>query len=228
MEIAIVEDEISCCKQLKTTLKNWGIKHNIMITISCHETGEKLLSESFQKYQLIFLDISLPKISGMETAKRLRQYAYKNHIIFVTSHNEYVYEGYHVRALDFILKPITPQKIENSLNPILHELKSSTYILRTATSLEKIPYVSIIAFVTQGHYVEIITKHDIYRQKIPLKLLKQLLPEDFVQCHRTVIVNINHVLKLDGKTLYLTNHTIYPISKQYMETVQNSFINCSI
>lgn len=228
MDIAILEDEASCCKQLESTLKSWSIKHNIMISVSCYETGKSLLSDNFRKYKLIFLDIDMPETSGMETARELRQNGYNSYIIFVTAHNEYVYEGYHVRALDYILKPITQKTLENCLNPVLHELKSSTYILRTATSIEKIPYSSIIAFATQGHYIEIITKQYTYRQKISLKVLKQLLPEDFVQCHRTLIVNINHVVKLDGKNLHLTNQSVYPISKQYMESVQNAFINCAI
>lgn len=228
MDIAIIEDEASCCKHLKSILENWSIKHSIMIAVSCYETGKALLSDSFQKYKLIFLDIDMPKISGMETAKKLRQNAYNGYIIFVTAHNEYVYEGYHVRALDYILKPITQKTLENCLNPVLHELESSAYILRTATSIEKIPYSSILAFATQGHYIEIITKQTTYRQKIPLKVLKQLLPEDFVQCHRTLIVNINHVVKLNGKNLHLTNHTVYPISKQYMESIQNAFISCIV
>lgn len=228
MDIAIIEDEASCCKQLESLLESWSIEHNIMISISCYETGIGLLSDNFQKYKLIFLDIDMPEISGMETAKELRQNGYNSYIIFVTAHNEYVYEGYHVRALDYILKPITPKALENCLNPVLHELESSTYILRTATSIEKIPYSSIIAFATQGHYIEIITKQYTYRQKISLKVLKQLLPEDFIQCHRTLIVNINHVVKLSGNNLYLTNQTVYPISKQYMESIQNAFINCTI
>ena len=228
MDIAIVEDDASCYKQLESILQSWSIKHNIMISISYYETGKELLSGTFRKYQLIFLDIDMPEISGMETARELRQNDYNSYIIFVTAHNEYVYEGYHVRALDYIIKPITPKALETCLNPVLHELESSAYILRTATSIEKIPYSSIIAFATQGHYIEIITKQNTYRQKISLKILKQLLPEDFVQCHRTVIVNINHVVKLSGKNLYLTNQTVYPISKQYMESIQNAFMNCTI
>ena len=228
MDIAIIEDEASCYKQLESALQDWSIEHDVMISISYYETGKKLLSGTFLKYQLVFLDIDMPEISGMETARELRQVGYNNYIIFVTAHNEYVYEGYHVRALDYILKPITPKALENCLNPVLHELESSVYILRTATSIEKIPYSSIIAFATQGHYIEIITKQKTYQQKISLKILKQLLPEDFVQCHRTVIVNINHVVKLCGKNLYLTNQTIYPISKQYMESIQNAFMNCTI
>lgn len=227
MKVAIVEDEIYCCKQIETALKNWGKKFNILITVSCYKTGEELLSEQFQDNDLIFLDISLLQISGMETAKRLRQNGYKNHIIFVTSHNEYVYEGYHVRALDFILKPITDSKIEKCMSPILHELNSSAYIIHTASSIEKIPYASIICFITQGHYIEIITKQQKYRQKISLKLLKQQLPEDFVQCHRTVIVNINYLEKLNGNNLYMTNNMVYPISKQYVKIVQNAFLNYS-
>lgn len=228
MKIAIVEDERSCRKQLETNLKSWSEKHDIMVNISDYESGEELLLDGFSDHKLIFLDIDLPNMSGMEIAQKLRQSGYRDHIIFVTAHNEYVYEGYHVRALDYILKPITLETLERCLNPVLHELESSTYILRTATSIEKISYASIIAFATQGHYVEIITDQCTYRQKISLKVLKQLLPEDFVQCHRTLIVNINHVVKLDGKNLHLSNRTVYPISRQYMQSVQNAFINCTI
>lgn len=228
MNIAIVEDETTSFKQLETHLKHWGEKHNIRLSVSGYESGEALLSHPCQDYTLIFLDIDLPDISGMETARTLRQNGYTGYIIFVTAHNEYVYEGYHVRALDYLLKPITADILERCLAPVLHDLKSSSYVLRTATSIEKISYSSILAFATQGHYVEIITTQGTYRQKISLKVLKQVLPEDFVQCHRTLLVNINHVVKLDGNNLHLSNRTVYPISRQYMQSVQNAFINCTM
>lgn len=226
MQIIIVEDEVSCCQQLKECLKNWGRKHNIPIAATCYESGDELLRHNLQNTRLIFMDIDLPGLTGMETAQNLRKSNYKGHIIFLTAYSEHVFDGYHVRALDYLLKPITPEVLENCLTPILHEQKSSSYILRTAASIEKIPYSRIIAFATQGHYIDIITEEQTFRQKISLKTLRQQLPENFVQCHRTLIVNINHVTKLDGKNLYLTNQTVYPISKPYMDSVQNAFMNC--
>ena len=226
MQIIIVEDELSCCRQLEKCLKDWGMKHGIPITVTSCKSGDELLLHDYRNTHLIFMDIELPGISGMETARMIRKSDYKGHIIFLTAYSEHVFDGYHVRATDYLLKPITPEVLENCLTPILQEHKSSSYVLRTATSIDRIPYSHIIAFATQGHYIDIITDEQAYRQKISLKTLKQLLPENFIQCHRTLIVNINHVTKLDGKNLYLTNQTVYPISRPYMESVQTAFMNC--
>lgn len=226
MQIIILEDELSCCRKLKEYLKDWGMKHDIPITVACFESGNALLLQDLKNTHLIFMDIDLPGISGMETARSIRKANYTGHIIFLTAYSEHVFDGYRVRATDYLLKPITPEILENSLVPILQEQKSSSYILRTATSIKKIPYSHIIAFATQGHYIDIITEEQTFRQKISLKALKQQLPDNFIQCHRTLIVNIHHVTKLDGKNICLTNQTIYPISKPYIESVQHAFMNC--
>lgn len=227
MNISIVDDELFYCNKLEEFLNQWSLKNEIQINISCYDNGNKLLADNYQQNHLIFLDIDMPIINGMEVAKKLRQNNYKKHIVFLTAHNEYVFEGYHIRALDYLLKPISLEKLEACLSPVLDELKSSIYILRTGNYIEKIPYCSIIAFATQGHYIDIITEHQTYRQKISLKIIKQLLPENFEQCHRTLIININHVTKLVGNNLYLTNGKIFPISKQYLKNIQNAFINCT-
>ena len=146
MNIIIVEDEPFCCRHLEECLQNWGKKHSICINIVCYKTGKELFYSDYGKYHLIFLDIELPGITGMETAQNLRESNYKGQIIFLTAHTEYVFEGYHVRALDYIMKPILPEKLENCLLPVLNELESSSYILRTSISIEKISYSDIIAF----------------------------------------------------------------------------------
>lgn len=228
MNISIVDDELLYCNQLETFLKEWSVKNEIQINIFSYDNGNSLLADNYGQNYLIFLDIDMPEINGMEVAKKLRKNGYKSHIIFLTAHNEYVYEGYHVRALDYLLKPITLEKLESCLSPVLEELKSSVYIFRTATCIEKIPYSSIIAFATQGHYIDIITEQHTYHQKISLKTIKQILPENFEQCHRTLMVNINHITKLDGNNLHLTNQEIFPISKQYLKNIQNAFISCTL
>lgn len=93
MQIIIVEDEVSCCQQLKECLKNWGRKHNIPIAATCYESGDELLRHNLQNTRLIFMDIDLPGLTGMETAQNLRKSNYKGHIIFLTAYSEHVFDG---------------------------------------------------------------------------------------------------------------------------------------
>lgn len=227
MNIAIVEDEDTCCQELENCLSQWETEHCSSIQTVCYKNGYELLSDGYQQMHLIFLDIDLPGISGMETAQRLWQSNYHGHIIFLTAYSEYAFDGYYVRAMDYLLKPIATEKIAQNLSKIEKELYPSYYMLQTGKNIERIPFSAIIAFASQGHYMEIITAEHTYQQRISFKSVLANLPKNFIQCHRTLIVNINHVTQVEGNTLQLTNNSLYPISKPYLQSLQNAFIQCS-
>lgn len=225
MNIAILDSELSSINELKFCLSNWSLKHKIPVNITCYKTGKSLLESNFKAQNIIFLEVKLPDISGIEVAKKLRNSNYEKAIIFLTSYNEYVFEGYYVQALNYLLKPITLANLDDSLNIFLHKEKSLNYIFKTNSMIKKIPYSSIIAFSTEGHYVNIITTKGNYLQKIAFKNLQDKLPIFFIQCHRTLIVNLNHVTKIYKSEIYLANQTSYPISRTYIKKVKDSFIN---
>lgn len=226
MNFAIVEDNVSNCQELKQCLKKWEQEHSVDLHIFCYKTGYELLSDNFQQMNLIFLDINLPDITGIEIAHRLRQDEYPGHIIFLTAFSEFVFEGYHVRALDYLLKPITMAELNRCLSHLDFEISPLCYTLQDGLNLIRIPFSTIIVFATQGHYMDIITTEDTYHQRISLKTIKSDLPPDFVQCHRTLIVNINHVTKLDSHSICLINGNVYPVSRPYLKQIQNAFVKC--
>ena len=163
----------------------------------------------------------------MDIAKQLRKDGFCGNIIFLTAFSEYVFDGYHVQALDYLLKPISQNKLEQCMKPILRNMLGAYHVYRTKTETVKIPYNKILAFTSFRHYVDIITQPNdnqiFYRQKITLRNLQNQLPKEFVRCHRTVIVNMNKVMRLTNKDITLSDNSIYPVSESYLEHVREVF-----
>ena len=106
-------------------------------------------------------------------------------------------------------------------------MDGSYHVYRTNTETVKIPYNKILAFTSFRHYVDIITQLNnnkaCYHQKITLKNLQNQLPKEFVRCHRTIIVNMNKVMRLTNKDITLSDNSIYPVSESYLKHVREVF-----
>ena len=113
------------------------------------------------------------------------------------------------------------------MKPILRNMLGAYHVYRTKTETVKIPYNKILAFTSFRHYVDIITQPNdnqiFYRQKITLRNLQNQLPKEFVRCHRTIIVNMNKVMRLTSKDITLSDNSIYPVSESYLDHVREVF-----
>ncbi len=225
--VTIIEDEAPHAMQLKQLLENWSKQNNISLSIRHYFNDKDFSGKEYDEDELFFIDIKLGSANGMDIAKQLRKDGFCGNIIFLTAFSEYVFDGYHVQALDYLLKPISQKKLEQCMKPILRNMEGSYHVYRTKNETVKIPYNKILAFTSFGHYVDIITqlndKQTCYRQKITLKNLQNQLPEEFVRCHRTIIININKVMKLTCKDITLSDNSVYPVSESYLEHVRKAF-----
>lgn len=227
LSITILEDETTHVAQLKQLLEHWGQQNNISISIRHYFNGKDFLGEKYDEDELFFIDIKLGASNGIDIAKQLRKDGFGGNIIFLTAFSEYVFDGYHVQALDYLLKPISQEKLEQCMKPILRDMETSYHIYQTKAEMVKIPYNKILAFSSYRHYVDIITQlndnKSCYRQKITLKNLQKQLPKEFVRCHRTIIININKAIRLTCKDITLSDNSVYPISETYLEHVRQVF-----
>lgn len=232
LSITILEDEEIHSKQLKQLLKKWGDENHIMMSIHLFFSGESFLKYNYNEDELFFLDINLKTMNGMDIAKQLRKDGFQGTIIFLTAFSEYVFEGYNVQALNYLIKPIDYEKLKKCLQPVIKDRESSFHIYRSKTCTIKIPYNKILAFTSYRHYVDIITQVPIasedycpksYRQKIALKNLLQQLPSEFIRCHRTVIININKVMTLTNTEVILSDGSVFPVSESYQKNIQDAF-----
>ena len=206
LNVTILEDEATHAAQLKQLLEKWGKQNNISTSIRHYFNDKDFSEKEYDEDELFFIDIELGSANGMDIAKQLRKDGFCGNIIFLTAFSEYVFDGYHVQALDYLLKPISQNKLEQCMKPILRNMQGSYHVYKTKTETVKIPYNKILAFTSFRHYVDIITQ-----------------PNEFVRCHRTVIVNMNKVMRLTNKDITLSDNSIYPVSESYLEHVREVF-----
>lgn len=218
MKICICDDDLQQCLLLKEMI----LKHsNHQITI--FYSAEEMLFECEQyfPFDCIFLDIKMDKINGITLAKKIRSDDQNVIIVFLSSSRDYVFLGYEVNAMRYLLKPLEEKKCFELLDLIEQTLvKTKPFILINKTKI----YCSNILYIeSYGHYCSIHTDKTIDLKISIGKLLSQL-PDYFVQTHRSYIVNLEHVESIEKKNCFLSNQVVVPISRNSIKKVNLAFM----
>ena len=225
VHVTIIEDEESFAQDLTEKIKNWFQAHHQEAIVKWYSSSHPVFfTNSYLTTDVYFLDISLKEENGVDIAKKLRTNNYKGHIIFLTGFQEYVFEGYSVRALDYLLKPIDPVKLDRDLKLITEEFSDQNYMVRTRSEMYKIPYKEILYISSNNHSIEIVTEKEKFRQMISLREVLAHLPAYFLQCHRTIIVNMKAVISLTDNWIILSGKEELPVGKKYLEQIRSTFL----
>lgn len=164
------------------------------------------------------------EINGIEVAKRLRALGYKGIIVFLTAFREYVFRGYEVRAMNYLLKPVKENTLFLCLDEIVKELSDHAYIYRNKKEIVSIPYADILTFSSRLHYVDILTANgQCYEQMSTLNKIINHLPNEFVRTHRSYIVNMAHIRRITSGTIELSNRLTIQIARSYSKEVISAF-----
>lgn len=117
MKIAICDDEVAVSEVTKSLLQQWAIHQSISLSVHCYENGDDLiLAQKSECFDLIFLDVLMPLLNGIDTAKELRRQNQNVPIIFLTSSKEFAFDSYEVKALQYLLKPVSPNQLWSIMN----------------------------------------------------------------------------------------------------------------
>lgn len=228
IHIGIVEDNFLCQDQLQNQLKKWLSENDCEAVYYTKTSAEDFLLHLPKQLDILFLDIQLYQMSGLELAQQLRNKNCNCEIVFLTAFQEYVFEGYQVQALNYLLKPAPYIKVKKCMDWVLDHLKSKHYIFKKQHMIYKIPYSDIIYFTSFKHYVEIIATKETYKQLEALKNILPHLPSQFMRCHRTTIVNIKHIQCINSTCITMSNNTILPVSKTYRNSIRERFMESII
>ena len=212
----------------------------------CKESPQIQLEKTFSKptdalkyisnfpVDLLFLDIQMPSISGIDFYKNLNQEVM---VIFTTAYSEYAVDGFNLNAIDFLLKPFTLERFQQAVNKAedfysyshTKENVSNPYLfVRADYSLVKIKIADIIYIEGLNDYL----KFHIENQKpvvarMTLKTLQEKLPaKDFVRSHRSYIVPIQRIIQIKNKMIYLSHDgkmVELPIGKSYEDELAKFF-----
>lgn len=225
MKVAIVEDETPHAEALQDLLRQWSKEHQVLIDVALFDSGEAISSACEDPFDLVFMDIQMDGMNGISAARQLRQQGFHGQLVFLTSFSEYVFDGYEVQALNYLMKPVSYEKIAKCMDYVEQKLHDDHYTFRDHDSVTRIAYSKIIYFCSANHYTQIITTEGDFRQRESLQIVFSHLPSRFLFCHRTIIVNMEHVSKLKGRELALSNGVIVPISQTYLQDVRSALMS---
>ncbi|WP_042276453.1 LytR/AlgR family response regulator transcription factor [[Clostridium] dakarense] len=216
LKIAICDDEKSQLNLLKNILSIHLDLKGLDYRIYEFESGEELINSiNNENYDIIFSDIEMKNLDGIETAKNIRIHNKKSVIIFVTAYPDFVFQGYEVKAFNYILKPYTSEKIGQVLDSALEELdyiKDKFYIVELKSGTKKINLNNTLYFTSDKRKVNAVTltgNIDFYDK---LDELENNLPSFFVRIHQRYLVNINFVSSVESNSLTINDENL-PISR---------------
>lgn len=245
MNILIVENNSVDLRQLLFLLEQWGQKERQSFEFRTFSSGESCIASGlFDWPDVCFLDIQLSAntssiassitscnisgvtangINGIETAKILRQRGYQKPILFLTAFREYVFDGYKVHALDYLLKPLSYETLASCMREIERMFRKDTYLFQNGSELIRLSYSDIISIHSAHHLVELTTPTSVYTQRTTLEDIQCHLPSEFVRCHRTCIVNMAHIVSFSHSEIRLSNMTKMNIGRTYLQNVIQKF-----
>lgn len=190
--IAICEDEKHILENLRKKVEEYVDKKQLAATIQVYLSGEELLKEKIY-FDIVLLDMKLPGISGLETAKQLFR---KSNIIFITSYREYALDAFDMDAVHYLLKPVTDERLYLALDrAVKRSEQADNKVLTLVKAGEtRIIYIRDILYCEVfNHKVCIHTIQDTYDYSGTLDMLEKELDERFFRCHRSFIVNMSYI-----------------------------------
>lgn len=231
IKIAIVEDEINQAETLKENLKRFFTLEKQDYIVFHFESAKRFLNSYSSDYDLIFMDINLPDISGMEAAEQIRKIDQFVMIIFVTSLAQYAIKGYEVNAFDFIIKPVTYFNFALKFKRAIENLakKEDSFILvANKSSKRKLKIADIIYVEVNKHTILYHTEQEIISVTGSLKLVQSELKNyPFELCNQCYLVNLKYVKEIVDYTVIVGNEKLlisHPRKKEFIHAL-NYYLN---
>lgn len=226
VKIGICDDEPEMRKPLRQILEQVLQLQGVEYLISESESGEELTAGiSCLDIDILFLDIEMRSLDGIETAKLLRRKGMKGIIIFVTAYPDFVFQGYEVHAFHYILKPYRKEKIEEVLRQALHELdlsKEQYFVIEQKARVIRIPLSQTIAFQSDRRKVEALLEEDFVAFYGRIDEVCRELPSCFIRIHNRYIVNLNYVTTLEKDRCILGSRS-FPVSRAFRQELETAF-----
>lgn len=207
LRFAIAEDDYDDYNNLASAIKYVEKKLGVSTIVDHFDTGVKLLASFECNYDIIFLDIEMPGLNGMETARKIREKDKNVIVIFITNLIQMAVDGYEVEAFDFIVKPINHDtflmKLERAISRI-NTSSSESIMVKCKGEIFSIRIDSIKYIESDDHYLIYHTLDGTYREYATLKdVEKRINNKAFARCNQCFLVNLKYVSKFVQNDVFI-------------------------
>ncbi|MBQ7338728.1 MAG: response regulator transcription factor [Clostridia bacterium] len=227
LKIAICDDEQEQIEQLRTLIMQWCAQCGHTADVYPFSSAEAFLFayEDDRVYDILLLDVEMKALSGIDLAKRIRKEGSHAEIIFVTSHFEFIGEGYEVDALHYLVKPVHAEKLSQVLTRAVEKLSVEPPSVVISCDGETVKlYESEILFVESFlHYIVIHTCRGEYRIKESISAFEMRLSDVFYRIHRSYLVSLKNISRISRTSVHI-GKTELPLSRGKYDDVNRAFI----
>lgn len=210
--IAIVEDDREFIKELQEYLKQYEQENGQEFEISVFYDGAEVLEDYQPKYDLILLDIEMPKVNGMDAAEKIREMDENVVLMFITNMAQYAIRGYSVGALDFVMKPITYYTFSMKMKRALKRVEKKelpSILLTLPDGVKKIEVRKIYYLEVQNRMLHYYTDEGEFVIRGTLQAAESSLPANvFAKCNHWYLVNLMHVTEVRKNTAIVGGHEL--------------------
>ncbi len=217
LKIDIVEDTPSEKEHLIELIAQFQKENNEFFEIQTFDNGFLFLDNFKPDFNLVFLDIAMPGINGVEVSQKLRKMDPDVCLIFVTNLAQYAIKGYEVEALDFLLKPVKYIRLEKVMQRAIKKIELNSkkdIVIKTTDSFVKISSDDIISVVADDHIIIYHTLKGDYQTWSSLKaVLGELSPIKFYRIGKSSIINLNFVKGIKNGSVMLKDGSGFPIPR---------------
>ena len=225
--IAICDDEQNQIEYLTSVVSAWSKENGHICEICTFPSAEAFLFvyEDNSAYDILLLDVEMKNITGIELAKRIRKDNNRAEIIFITSHFEFVGEGYEVDALHYLIKPISADKLLQVLTKAAEKLsvEPPSVVITCEGQTVKL-YESDILYVESFlHYIVIHTQNNEYKIKESISVFEEELSDDFYRIHRSYIASLKHITRISRTSVNIGKIEL-PLSRGKYDDINCEFI----
>ena len=231
IRVAVCDNEREALDKASNMVLDWADENGIEVELHQFENGDDLISyNAANRMDIILLDIIMPMLNGMDTAKEIRKYDSSVPILFLTSSPEFALESYDVKARGYLLKPVNYERLKDLLDDVSQMLleEPKHLILKTEYGYQKIYYrdiewmeaqnKTIFIFLRNGKQIKTTETLHSFESKLDDS-------EGFFKCHRSYIVNILNVDTYNVTEIVTKSGHRIPIARGYGKAFQEAYFN---
>lgn len=227
----IIEDEPEAAAHLRTLIERYAALHDLSLDIQWMKSAFEFINNK-RSFDLVFMDIELPGINGMEASGMLRTYDDTTLIIFVTNLAQYAVKGYEVGALDFVVKPVSYSDLSMRLDRamrILRRNSGKSLYVPTKYGMHAFPLRDLMYVEVRGHNLSYhLSNEDPVEIRGTLSGIEaDLALAQFVRISNSCIINASHIRSVDGADVHMSNGDVLVMSrtrrKAALEALANYF-----
>lgn len=232
IKAAICEDKLPHMKYIAERLRTHFMQQEITLSLKCFTDSHLLLENLAQDnyYDILFLDIEMPELNGIELSHQVRSFDSEVMVIFISSKEELVFQSFEVRPFRFVRKNHLDEELPQLVLDIIREManrQSSTITIHEDKSakvylfsIKEIHYIEVM-----GKLCHVVTdKRNVQLRQRLSDFQEKLADRGFLQPHRSYLVNYRFIFNIGKTAILLDDQTEIPLSRNRVETIKEQFI----